>query len=56
MHSCVQLKFECSLRTQTGLDMNDTDTFLLGWTRRKERDGDRINIVVNLRNQEIELE
>lgn len=56
MHSFIQLKFECSLWTQTGLDMNDTETFLLGWTRMKERDGDRINTVVNLHNQEIELE
>lgn len=39
----------------TGLDISDTETFLLVGPRMKERHEDRINILVSLHNQEKEL-
>lgn len=49
------MKLKCSLWILTSLDINDTEIFLLGWPRMKERDEDRISILVSLCNQEKKL-
>lgn len=53
IHSFIQLKFESSLCTQTGLDMNDRDVSVqMDWD---ERGGYRIMISGNWHKQEKEL-